>query len=164
MLPGLPRPIEIFNTHLQAGREDTAARKNQVKLLLEFYKEKHKSSSPVFFAGDFNFRPGLKQASYMHFAKGTGFSHAGKYCLDNGCARGEDSGWHGFWERAVDHQFYANGEGLEIFPLSVERTYRDLVEGHKLSDHPAHEVKYEFRWKVNESEKIKVASENKKGA
>jgi endonuclease/exonuclease/phosphatase family metal-dependent hydrolase len=155
-IPGLPVPVEIFNTHLQAGREDTVARQAQVKTLLAFYKDKHKPGSPVFFAGDFNFRPGLGQKSFLDFSKGTGFSHAGKYCLDNGCAKSGDIGWHGIWERAVDHQFYASGEGLEIFPLSVERTYRDLVEGQRLSDHPAHEVKYELRWKDNRLAKEEV--------
>lgn len=146
-IPGLPTPVEIYNTHLQAGREDTVARQGQVRTLLAFFKEKHKAGSPVFFAGDFNFRPGLAQKSFLDFSRGTGFHHAGKYCLDHGCAKSSDHGWHGIWERAVDHQFYANGEGLEIFPLSVERTYRDLVEGKRLSDHPAHEVKYEIRWR-----------------
>lgn len=156
---GLPKPVEIYNTHLQAGREDTVARQSQVKTLLEFYREKHKPGAPVFFAGDFNFRPGLGQKSFLDFSKGTGFHHAGKYCLDNGCAKGGDIGWHGIWERAVDHQFYANGEGLDIFPLSVERTYRDLVEGQKLSDHPAHEVKYEFRWKESRLAKEEVRAQ-----
>jgi endonuclease/exonuclease/phosphatase family metal-dependent hydrolase len=146
-VPGLPQPVEIYNTHLQAGREDTVARQSQVKTLLAFFKEKHRAGSPVFFSGDFNFRPGLGQKSFLEFAKGTGFTHAGKYCLEKGCAKSGDVGWHGIWERAVDHQFFANGEGLEIFPFSVERTYRDLVEGQRLSDHPAHEVKYEIRWK-----------------
>jgi endonuclease/exonuclease/phosphatase family metal-dependent hydrolase len=148
-IPDLPQPVEIYNTHLQAGREDTVARQSQVKTLLAFFKEKHKAGSPVFFAGDFNFRPGLGQKSFLDFAKGTGFLHAGKYCLENGCAKSGDVGWHGIWERAVDHQFFANGDGFEIFPLSVERTYRDLVEGQRLSDHPAHEVKYEIRWREN---------------
>jgi endonuclease/exonuclease/phosphatase family metal-dependent hydrolase len=146
-VPGLPRPLEVYNTHLQAGREDTPTRRRQVKILLDFYKEQHEAGNPVIFAGDFNFRPGLGQQSFLDFVKGTGFSHAGKICLDRGCAKGTDDGWHGIWHRAVDHQFYSMAGPVEIEPVSVERSYREPVENHKLSDHPAHEVRYRLKFK-----------------
>lgn len=144
-VPGLSRPLEVFNTHLQAGRDDKESRFRQVKILIEFFKEHHEEGNPVIFAGDFNFRPGLGQKSYLEFANALGFQHAGKHCLEKGCALTQDVGWHGIWERAVDHQFFAHGKGIEVVPLSVARTYREEVEGHKLSDHPAHEVRYVLR-------------------
>lgn len=143
-VPGISHPLEVFNTHLQAGRDDRESRLRQVRILLEFFQEHHEEGNPVIFGGDFNFRPGLGQKSYLAFREATKFLHAGKYCLERGCALTKDEGWHGIWERAVDHQFYQSGAGVELVPVSVERTYREPVEGHKLSDHPAHEVRY--RW------------------
>lgn len=164
-VPGLPKPVEVYNTHLQAGREDSAARRAQVKVLLEFFQKHHQTGSPVIFAGDFNFRPGLGQQSYLDFSNGTKFTHAGKFCLDNGCSQSPDEGWHGVWARAVDHQFFRTGEGMEVLPLSVKRTYREPVEGLRLSDHPAHEVRYEFRWNnvtVAQEPGVTVIKETKK--
>lgn len=145
-VPGLPRPLEVFNTHLQAGREDTAARQAQVKILLEFFREHHVPGNPVVFAGDFNFRPGLGQKSFQHFDEGLKLVHAGKLCLEKGCAKGKDEGWHGIWERAVDHQFFADEGPVSFTPVLVERSYREPLDGMRLSDHPAHEVRYELRW------------------
>ncbi len=113
---------------------------------MDFFKKHHKSGSPVIFAGDFNFRPGLGHESYLNFVAGTKLEHAGKYCIDKGCARSKDDGWHGIWERAVDHQFYSKHGVIQIIPQFIERTYRDMVDGYKLSDHPMHEVRYELRW------------------
>ena len=141
-VPGMPLPLEIYNTHLQAGREDTAVRVAQVKTLLEFFRAHHQPGNPVIFAGDFNFRPGLGQESYRAFAKGTEFTHAGRFCLDNGCTKAVDDGWHGVWERAVDHQFYSPTGLVKIVPVLLERSYRQPVEGLKLSDHPSLDLKY----------------------
>lgn len=161
-LPGLPRPLEVYNTHLQAGREDTSVRRAQVKTLLEFFKKQHQEGNPVIFAGDFNFRPGLRQQSYLDFSKGTGFGHSGKHCLEKGCAKGEDIGWHGIWDRAVDHQFFSLAGEVKLLPLLVERTYREKVEGLKLSDHPAHEVRYELMFSRTSRPIRQLAQDKKK--
>lgn len=145
-VPGMPQTLEVYNTHLQAGREDSAARQAQVKVLLEFFKKNHRAGAPVIFGGDFNFRPGLKQVSYLDFISSMGFFHAGEYCLKQGCAKVGDEGWHGVWERAVDHQFYSKEGPVVLQPTLLERRYRSPVENLRLSDHPTHEVHYELRW------------------
>lgn len=145
-VPGLPRPLDLFNTHLQSGYADTPTRRRQVEILLEFFRQHHQPDNPVIFAGDFNFRPGLAQPSFFDFAKGSGLLHAGKFCLERGCANGNDEGWRGIWNRTVDHQFFSARGGVRITPLLVERSYGEDVDGLKLSDHPAHEVRYELRW------------------
>ena len=158
-VPGLPKPLEVFNTHLQAGREDTVARQAQVKILLEFFREHHAPGNPVVFAGDFNFRPGLGQKSFQHFDEGLRLLHAGKLCLEKGCAKGRDDGWHGIWERAVDHQFFAAEGPVRLTPVLVERSYREPLEGTRLSDHPAHEVRYELTWDSHSGGGKALASE-----
>lgn len=61
-------------------------------------------------------------------------------------AAGPDDGWHGIWSRAVDHHFYSADGPVTFKPVSVERSYRERVEGLRLSNHPAHEVSYELSW------------------
>jgi endonuclease/exonuclease/phosphatase family metal-dependent hydrolase len=144
LVPGLPRPLDLFNTHLQAGRDDPPARRRQVKILVEFFREHHQPGNPVVFGGDFNIRPLRDRESYDEFVAGTGLANSGKHCLDRGCTPSSDTGWQGIWENAVDHQFYsARGEVL-MTPLWVERTLRDPLEGFRLSDHLAHEARFEL--------------------
>jgi endonuclease/exonuclease/phosphatase family metal-dependent hydrolase len=145
LIPGLPRPLDLFNTHLQAGREDPPARRRQVRILVEFFREHHQPGNPVIFGGDFNIRPLRNKDDYDEFIAGTGLASSGKYCLDRGCARSSDAGWQGIWENAVDHQFYSSGAEVRMTPVRVERTFRDPVGGFKLSDHFAHEARFELK-------------------
>jgi endonuclease/exonuclease/phosphatase family metal-dependent hydrolase len=145
-LPGVPFPFEIYNTHLQASRQGDGIRRRQVKILLEFFRETHVPGAAVLFAGDFNFRPGLGHQSYLDFLQAP-FLHVGKFCLEAGCARGRDEGWHGLFQNAVDHHFVGTGEGrFHLLPTRVERTFGELVGGRRLSDHLGYEADYELRW------------------
>jgi endonuclease/exonuclease/phosphatase family metal-dependent hydrolase len=144
-IPALPLPLEVFNTHLQAGRDNPPARSRQVKLLVEFYKKNHLAGNPVIFGGDFNIRPLLDRETYDEFVLGTGLRSSGKYCLDHGCARLADAGWAGVWEHTIDHQFYSLDGAVEITPVQVERSLGDPVDGLRLSDHPTYEVVFELK-------------------
>jgi endonuclease/exonuclease/phosphatase family metal-dependent hydrolase len=143
-LPEIAEPLEVYCTHLQAGRGDSAVRLRQARILVEFYRAHHQLASPVIFAGDFNFRP-VGHPSYQEFEQFTGLAHAGRMCLERGCATQDDRGWHGVWKRSLDHQFYASSESVALEPVLVERLYREKVEGLRLSDHPALEVTYEIK-------------------
>jgi endonuclease/exonuclease/phosphatase family metal-dependent hydrolase len=145
-VPGLPIPLEVFNTHLQAGREDPPARARQVKMLIEFFQEHHSPGSPVIFGGDFNLRPGRNAKLFEELSQGLGLKHAGETCLKLGCAKSADEGWQGIWQNAVDHQFYSDHGAIALEPVHIERTYDKPIQGFKLSDHLAHEVR--FRLKV----------------
>ena len=144
-IPGLPLPLEVFNTHLQAGRDNAPARRRQVKLLVEFYKRNHVAGSPVIFGGDFNIRPRVDRETYDEFVVGTGLGSSGKYCVDRGCARSADTGRHGAWESTVDHQFYSLDGAVQITPVRLERSLGDPVDGSRLSDHLAHEVVFDLK-------------------
>ena len=144
-IPALPLPLEVFNTHLQAGRDNPPARSRQVKLLVEFYKKNHVAGSPVIFGGDFNIRPLIDHETYDEFVRGTGLGSSGKYCVDHGCARSADAGLHGVWEHTIDHQFYSLDGAVQITPVELERSLGDPVDGSRLSDHPAYEVVFELK-------------------
>jgi endonuclease/exonuclease/phosphatase family metal-dependent hydrolase len=144
-IPQLPLPLEVFNTHLQAGRDNPPARSRQVKLLVEFYKKNHVAGNPAIFGGDFNIRPLIDRETYDEFVHGTGLGSSGKYCVDRGCARSADTGRQGVWENTVDHQFYSLDGMVEITPVELERSFGDPVDGSHLSDHLAYEVIFELR-------------------
>src|SRR5262249_28391911 len=81
LIPGLVKPLDVFNTHLQEGREDPPARRRQVRILIEFFHEHHLPGNPVIFGGDFNIRPLRDKDSYEEFIAGTGLTSSGKHCL-----------------------------------------------------------------------------------
>ena len=144
-IPDLPLPVEVFNTHLQAGRDNPPARAHQVTLLLEFYRKNHVAGSPVIFGGDFNILPPVDRKTYDEFVLGTGLGDSGKYCVDHGCARSADTGRRGVWENSVDHQFYSLDGAVQITPVELERSLGDPVGGSRLSDHPTYEVVFELK-------------------
>jgi endonuclease/exonuclease/phosphatase family metal-dependent hydrolase len=144
-IPELALPLEVFNTHLQAGRGNPPARARQVKLLVDFYKKNHVAGTPVIFGGDFNIRPRIDRETYDEFMLGTGLGNSGQYCVDRGCAHSADARLQAVWENAVDHQFYSLDSTVEITPIQLERSLGDPVDGSRLSDHLAHEVIFELR-------------------
>lgn len=155
-VPGLPLPIEVYNTHLQASRSSDRIRRQQVKVLVEFFQETHEPGLPVIFAGDFNFRPGMGDESYKDFVKLTAFGNVGRFCLDQGCAAEADHGWHGIWSGAVDHHFFSKDSFVEILPTKVQRNFKELVGERRLSDHFGYEADYELKWDASLADKVKL--------
>jgi endonuclease/exonuclease/phosphatase family metal-dependent hydrolase len=144
VVPGLPVLLEVFNTHLQAGRDNSPSRARQVELLVDFYRRNHVAGNPVIFGGDFNFRPLVDRDAYDAFVLGTGLGSSGRFCLDRGCARPGNAGTQGIWEDSVDHQFYSLDSTVPITPVRLERRLGEPVEGSRLSDHLTHEVVFEL--------------------
>src|SRR5690606_10571513 len=74
-VPGLPQPIELYNTHLNAGpskapwlddEETREVRIHQTQEIREFLWETQASHLPTIFGGDFNFRP--DEDAYLFFS------------------------------------------------------------------------------------------------
>ncbi|RZA09047.1 MAG: hypothetical protein EOP11_02945 [Proteobacteria bacterium] len=147
-LPGLPMPVDVYNTHMQASRQSDAIRRGQVKIILEFIKATHAPGAPIIFAGDFNFRPSAGDLSFADFIKGSSLIHAGKLCLSLKCETAKGYDLRRLYETSVDHQFISEGaeDGFTLIPLRAERNFLDPVKGRLLSDHLGYEVQYELRW------------------
>lgn len=142
MVPGSPRPIDVYNTHMQASRDQMEVRLKQIEILQTFIQETHDPANPIIFAGDFNFRPGSEVKSYEIFRNILGLTNAEESCVTKGC-------YDNTWKSSVDHHFFADAAQsfVRLKPLAIVRNFRDKIRGRALSDHLGLETNYELRWR-----------------
>jgi endonuclease/exonuclease/phosphatase family metal-dependent hydrolase len=154
-LPGVPAPIQVFTTHLQADTRNDPVRRNQIDDLTVFLRRIPFGSLPAVFAGDFNFKP--RHGSYHKFLREMPFADAGYDCLrqPEACqvVVGADglTDWTDVWKTANDRHFYYQpaGSSVRIEPIRVIRNFTEPYpggEGGFLSDHWGYEVHYRIRW------------------
>lgn len=154
-LPGVPVPIQVFTTHLQADTRNDPVRRNQIDDLTVFLRRIPFGAAPAIFAGDFNFKP--KHGSYHKFLRETRFADSGYDCLGHPSACqvvvGADgrTDWTDVWKTANDRQFYyqPTRSPVHIQPIRVIRNFTEPYpggEGGHLSDHWGYEVHYRIRW------------------
>lgn len=136
-VPGLPAPLELIDTHMNAGRDDAelAIRRSQVVELLDFMRARRVPGAPYIFPGDFNFRRG--EIDYAEFSAGAG-SNAAESCLArHGQCAGDDAA---MLLREVDHQFFGSSDRVSLRPIRAEQSFKELEDGRPLSDHRGLEV------------------------
>jgi endonuclease/exonuclease/phosphatase family metal-dependent hydrolase len=140
-ISGLPAPVTVITTHMQAWREYDRTRLQQVDEMAGFLDRLRLDPRMTVLAGDFNFR--AKYDSYRHFLERTHLRDAGRACLDDrdGC-RADGADATELWEGAIDRQFTAPS----LRPVAIDWRFRDQVAGRRLSDHWGYEVQYEVRW------------------
>lgn len=149
-VPGLSSPVDVFNTHMNAGpdepgRERDAAvevRKDQAAQLLEFQRSARLPGAPLLSSGDFNFRG--PDPDYAEFAAGSGLVNAAAACAMAACAGDPDPGR--VLRESVDHHFFGSGSRLKVRPVRFERSFTEPVDGGPLSDHDGIEAVYELSW------------------
>ncbi len=154
-VPGVPAPVEVFTTHLQADTRNDRVRSNQIDDIAVFLERIRFGRVPAIFAGDFNFKP--RHESYHKFLRETPFTDAGLDCLAALEACEVVIGVHGqtdlydVWKTTNDRQFYYQpaDSPVRIEPIRVIRNFTEPVrrgEGGFLSDHWGYEVHYRIRW------------------
>jgi endonuclease/exonuclease/phosphatase family metal-dependent hydrolase len=154
-IPGVPEPIQVFTTHLQAQSENEAVRRNQIDDISVFLGRIRFGRVPAIFAGDFNFKP--RHASYRKFLAEMPVTDVGSECLGAPATCQVVVGADGrtdlndVWKTANDRQFYyePTGSSVRIEPIRVIRNFTERIEGGEdgaLSDHWGYEVHYRIRW------------------
>jgi endonuclease/exonuclease/phosphatase family metal-dependent hydrolase len=154
-LPGVPYPVDVFTTHLQADTRNDRVRSNQIDDITVFLNRIRFGRVPAIFAGDFNFKP--RHESYHKFLRETPFADAGFDCVVAADACEIVVGVHGqtdwtdVWKSTNDRQFYYQpaDSRLRIEPVRVIRNFTEPVRGGErgfLSDHWGYEVHYRIRW------------------
>jgi endonuclease/exonuclease/phosphatase family metal-dependent hydrolase len=153
-LPGLPSPVQVLTTHLQADSRNEPVRRNQIDDITVFLGRIRFGGAPAIFAGDFNFKP--RHPSYHKFLRETPFSDAGLACLDapGACEVVLEPGptdRTDVWKTTNDRQFFYQPpeSPVRIEPIRVIRNFTEPVRGGErgfLSDHWGYEVHYRIRW------------------
>jgi endonuclease/exonuclease/phosphatase family metal-dependent hydrolase len=154
-LPGVPAPVQVLTTHLQADSRNEPVRRNQVDDITVFLGRIAFGGAPAIFAGDFNFKP--RHPSYHKFVRETPFADAGLRCLAAPAAcevvlEPGPTDWTDVWKTTNDRQFFYQPpeSPLRIEPIRVIRNFTEPVarggERGFLSDHWGYEVHYRIRW------------------
>lgn len=151
-IPGVPEPLQILTTHLQAGTRNDAVRLSQIDDIAEFFAQIGFGAAPAIFAGDFNFKP--RHPSYFRFLREVPMQEAGPFCLEAPGTCQVVVGLDGrtdltdVWKTAHDRHFYYQpvGSAVRIEPVRLIRNFTEPVDGGYLSDHWGYEVHYRISW------------------
>ena len=153
-VPGLPDPIEIATTHMNAQgaskappEKHLAAHNAQAAELADFLDRVSQVASPLVLAGDFNMR--RNPARFDAFEQQNGYQLARRYCLE---ARADPAkpacdirmSFDGDepWFDTQDLQIYDDGDRTRLRPVRIEAWFDGPDAGGKLSDHDAYVVTY----------------------
>lgn len=153
-VPGLPEPIVVLNTHFNSSKssgssqaKSDAARTKQLAAVNWFMKKylPDLNERTVIFGGDFNCWP--TRVPYNELQSSLLMQNAQEVCLENShrCRVLSPESYDTFFGRTPDHIFYKSGRGVELFPVSIEKTF-DIMHGKRqISDHLGIETVFEVR-------------------
>ena len=151
-VPGLPEPIDIITTHMNARRaskvstkRNFAAHQAQTHEIAEFLRSESRSDRAMIFGGDFNMRRSPER--YDAFRARNPLTLVHEHCLRVTTCRIVSS-WDGDqpWMDTQDLQFFANGENVRITPLEVNAMFDGSPDSPRLSDHDGFRVVYRLEW------------------
>ena len=152
-IPGVPVPIDIYNTHMNsrgaskaAEPRNLAAHERQALEASRFIESTHRDESPVIFGGDFNMRN--SEPRWGNFSR-----YQSLLLVHDVCDRplyGCDvrMSWDGDepWLDTQDLQFFWPGTRATIRPIRVEALFDGGSSGPRLSDHDGFLVTYRIDW------------------
>jgi len=153
-IPGVPVPVEVFNTHMNAQsasgvkpERHLASHNAQAVELTRFARSIWDRRNPIIFGGDFN----MKQAPerYEVFRRLQPLVLVHEHCLPEGQCDVKVS-WDGDapWLDTQDLQLFASGIDVRIRPVRVEAMFDGSPASPALSDHDGFRVVYEISWDV----------------
>lgn len=154
-IPGLPAPLEVFNTHMNAQRASrvgnaryTAAHHAQVRELADFIAAEHEPAHPVILGGDFNMRHSEVRYELFRASQPLQLVHQACQAHDSGCK--VDMSWDGDapWLDTQDLQLFDSGAQVKVRPVRVQTLFDGRPESPRLSDHDGFLVTYELSWPI----------------
>lgn len=154
-IPGLPRPLDIFNTHLNsrgsAGVSEErshAAHNLQIDELDQFLDNARNIRNPLIFGGDFNTSNARERIRHV-LEKDRPYMIVSYYCIEvvDDCEILLSFDGDEPWLSTQDMQGFAEGEGIRVRPVRIEAMFDGPNTGGKLSDHDGYLVHYELRWR-----------------
>ncbi len=149
-LPGVPVPIEMYNTHMNSRKASKApkprhlaAHDRQALEASRFIGNVTDNASPLVFGGDFNMKH--SEARWEQFSRYHALKLVHETCSQVPSPCDVRMSWEP-WMDTQDLQFYADGTDVKIRPLRVEAMFDGGEGGPLLSDHDGFLVTYEISW------------------
>ncbi|WP_245833322.1 endonuclease/exonuclease/phosphatase family protein [Sphingomonas mucosissima] len=155
ILPGVPQPIALFNTHLNSqgssgvpAARSGAAHALQVDDVARFTRIVADAGTPAILGGDFNMRNSRPRMERFD-EDITSFTMVRRFCVTNPSACDVKMSWDGDepWMDTQDLQLFRNGALVTITPIKVEAMFDGSVASPKLSDHDGFRVTYRLTWR-----------------
>lgn len=152
-VPGVPDPIELFNTHLQsrgnAGvsqERSLLAHRLQVDETNRFIQEMRDPRLPLIFGGDFNMRNAPARLERFELRLQWPIVH--QWCMAQATACDVRLSWDGDtpWMDTQDLQGFDSGEKVKLRPVRVEAMFDKPWRGKPLADHDGFLTVYRLSW------------------
>jgi endonuclease/exonuclease/phosphatase family metal-dependent hydrolase len=157
-VPGLPTPVDIYNTHMNArgasrapAPRSLAAHDRQALEASEFVEDTHNDDHPVIFGGDFNMRQ--SEQRWENFSRYQALALVHQVCAEPAAGCDVRVSWDGDdpWMDTQDLQFFWSGARVSVRPIRVEAVFDGGPSGPRLSDHDGFLVTYELRWPTTDA-------------
>lgn len=155
-IPGVPSPVDVFNTHLQSrgaagvsSNRSFQAHRLQVNEVSRFISAFRAADHPMIFGGDFNMRTSEKRFEHFELAKPWPLVH--RYCADRTVDCRVLASWDGDapWMDTQDLLGFDDGAIVKIRPIQVETRFDQPWRGRPLADHDALLVTYRLSWRTS---------------
>ena len=152
-IPGVPAPVDLYDTHLNARRasrapaaRNLAAHERQTAEASEFMAQTSGAGHPIIFGGDFNMR--RSPECWDNFLRYLNLQLVHQVCMVRGSGCDVTMSWDGDapWMDTQDLQFFASGYNVEVRPVRLEAMFDGSPASPKLSDHDGFLVTYELSW------------------
>lgn len=154
-LPGMPEPLFVLNTHLNSGSKASGvsserafyAYQRQIAELRDLLLREWRGRGPLIWAGDINARGNLERFGLQEASLPGELAH--RYCVDNPGHCAIESSWDNDepWLDTQDLQGFLDGQWVRIKPVAIGARFDKPVDGRKLSDHDALEVRWRLSWR-----------------
>ncbi len=153
-IPGVPEPIEIFNTHMNSKdasgvppERSNAAHNFQANEIQDYLSaEIYDDRRALIAGGDFNTRDDGGRLENI-----TGIDHSPIvrfYCTqsEDRCDIRMSFDGDEPWLDTQDLQAFFPGDRIDVRPIGIEALFDEPVDGQMLSDHDAYLVEYRVTW------------------
>lgn len=153
-VPGVPEPIEIFNTHMNSNRASgvpveraRTAHNLQADDVRDFLRsELIESGRALIVGGDFNTKGDRERLNYLQ--KGPFTPIVRFYCTQvvDDCQIKTSFDGDEPWRDTQDLQAFYSGERIGVRPVEIDAVFDEPYEGRRLSDHDGYLVVYRLAW------------------
>jgi endonuclease/exonuclease/phosphatase family metal-dependent hydrolase len=153
VIPGLPTPIDVYNTHMNSrgaskapAARNLAAHDRQALEASQFIDATHDDAFPVVFGGDFNMR--RSEPRWENFTRYQPMTLVHRICVEPASGCEVKMSWDGDapWMDTQDLQFYYSGNPASVRPIRVEALFDGSLDSPQLSDHDGYLVTYRIQW------------------